>query len=133
MLTMRPLAARRASRNACVTLKTPVRLIAMMSSQSPITASGAPVMPLRRGGRGVCCHRDAVFAFGDVEYKTFRLAAGIANLLCRFGRRLLVDVEQHHPRALAGITERDRAPDAGSCAGDDRDMVLQKRHRRGFL
>src|SRR6478672_8694792 len=48
MLTMRPLAARKGPRNAWVTLKTPVRLMAMMSSQSLITASVAPVMPLRR-------------------------------------------------------------------------------------
>ena len=30
------------------------------------------------------------------------------------GRRLLVHVEQHDPRALARIAERDRAPDAGN-------------------
>ena len=36
------------ARAALATRKVPVRLIAMMSSQSLITASAAPVMPLRR-------------------------------------------------------------------------------------
>ena len=43
-----PLAGAQGARNACVTLNTPVRLMAMMSSQSLITASAAPSMPLRR-------------------------------------------------------------------------------------
>jgi hypothetical protein len=72
--------------------------------------------------------RDAVVAPGDVECKTFRLAAAIANLPRGFARRLLIDVEQHHARALARIAGRNRAPDAASCAGDDRDMVLEKGH-----
>ena len=42
------LAARYGSRKAYVTLKTPFKLIAMMSSASLITASLAPSMPLRR-------------------------------------------------------------------------------------
>jgi hypothetical protein len=75
-------------------------------------------------------HRDAVLAPGDVERKTFRLAAAIANLLRGFARRLLVDVEQHHARALARIAGCDRAPDAGACAGDDRDVVFEKGHER---
>src|SRR4029453_11422148 len=48
ILTIRPLVARNGPRKACVTLNTPVRLVAMMSSQSLITASAAPSMPLRR-------------------------------------------------------------------------------------
>ena len=78
------------------------------------------------------CHRDAVVAPGDVEREAFGLAAGVADFLRRFGRRLLVHVEQHHARALAGIAVRDRAPDAGACAGDDRDVILEKGHG-GFL
>jgi hypothetical protein len=53
-------------------------------------------------------HRDAVLAPGDIEREALRLAAGIADFLRGLGRRLLVDVEQHHPRALAGVAERDR-------------------------
>ena len=114
----------------------------MMSSQSLITASAAPSMPLRRAmpalltriETGPTCSaiafgdRDAILALGDVERETLGLAAGIADFLRRLGRRLLVDVEQHDLRALAGIAGRDRAPDAGACAGDDGDVVLEKGH-----
>ncbi len=62
----------------------------------------------------------------DVERETLGLAAGVANLRGGLGRRLLVHVEQHHLRALAGIAERDRAPDAGAGAGDDRDVILRE-------
>jgi hypothetical protein len=112
MLTMRPLLARKGARNACVTLKTPVRLTAMMSSQSLITASAAPSMPLRRTMPALLtedrdlpdlvgdlfCHRDAVFAVRDVERVTFGTTAGVADLLRGLSRRLLVPVEQHDPR-----------------------------------
>jgi hypothetical protein len=73
-------------------------------------------------------HRDAVLAPDNVEREGLRLAAAIANFPRGFACRLLVDVEQHHARALAGIAGRNRAPDAGACAGDDRDMVLEKGH-----
>ena len=73
-------------------------------------------------------HRDAVFAVRDVERKAFGLAAGVADFLRRFRRRLLVPVEQHDPRALARIAVRDRAPDAGACTGDDGDVILEKGH-----
>ena len=73
-------------------------------------------------------HRDAVFAVGDVEREAFGLAAGVADFLRGLRRRLLVPVEQHDARALAGIAERDRAPDAGACAGDDGDLILEKGH-----
>ena len=73
-------------------------------------------------------HRDAVVAFGDVEQEALRLAAGVADFAGHAGRRLLVHVEQHHARALAGIAFRDRAPDAGACAGDDSDVILEKGH-----
>ena len=63
----------------------------------------------------------------------FGLAAGMTDFLRGLGGRLLVDVEQHRVRALAGITERDRAPDAGAGAGDDRDMVLEKGHGRFLM
>jgi len=59
---------------------------------------------------------DAVRAPGHVERKTLRLAVGIANFPRRLGRRLLVRIKQHQSRALAGITERDRAADAGASA-----------------
>ena len=74
------------------------------------------------------CHRDAIFALRDVERKALRLAAGVADFLRGFRRGLLVPVEQHDPRALARIAVRDRAPDAGACAGDDSDMILEKGH-----
>ena len=114
----------------------------MMSSQSLITASAAPSMPLRRAmpallTRIETCPTLSAICLAtatqssrlvDVERETLRLAAGIADFLRRFGRRLLVDVEQHHLRALAGIADRDRAADAGACAGDDRDVILEKGH-----
>src|SRR5215831_9997768 len=43
MLTTRPLVARSCARKAWVTLNTPLRLTAMMSCQSLITASGSAV------------------------------------------------------------------------------------------
>jgi hypothetical protein len=58
----------------------------------------------------------------------FGLAAGVADFLRRLGRGLLVPIEQHDPRALAGIAGRNRAPDAGACAGDDGDVILEKGH-----
>ena len=61
------------------------------------------------------------------------LPAAKADLLRRLGRRFLVDIEHDDPRALAGITQRDRASDAGACAGDDRDVGRKQRHGRGFL
>jgi hypothetical protein len=48
MLTIRPLVARSCARKAWVTLNTPLRLTAMMSCQSLITASGSAVKALRR-------------------------------------------------------------------------------------
>ena len=68
-------------------------------------------------------HRDAVVALGDVEQKTLGLAAGVADFARHIGRRLLVHVEQHDPRAFARIAVRDRAPDAGTCAGNDCDVI----------
>ena len=73
-------------------------------------------------------HRDAVLASGDIERKALGLAAGVADFLRGFRRGFLVHVEQHDPRALAGISVRDRAPDAGACAGDDGDMIFEKGH-----
>src|SRR5206468_3764018 len=48
-------------------------------------------------------HRVAVLAPDDVEGEAFRLATAIAYLPGGFACRLLVDVEQHHARALARI------------------------------
>ena len=62
-----------------------------------------------------------------------RLAAGGANLGRGFAGRLAIDVEREDLRALAGIAERDGAADAGACAGDDRDVVLQKPGHRCCL
>ena len=73
-------------------------------------------------------HRDAVLAPGDVERKAFGTSAGVADFLRGFRRRLLVPVEQHDARALAGVADRDRAADAGACAGDDGDVILEKGH-----
>ena len=116
----------------------------MMSSQSLITASAAPSMPLRRAmpallTRIETCPTLSAICFAiatqssrlvDVERKALGLAAGVADFLRGFRRRLLVHVEQHDPRALAGVAVRDRAPDAGACAGDDGDMILEKGHGR---
>ena len=74
------------------------------------------------------CHRDAVLASGDIERETFRAAAGVADFLRGFRRRLLVPVEQHDACALAGVADRDGAPDAGACTGDDGDVILEKGH-----
>ncbi len=76
---------------------------------------------------------DAILGLGDVERKTRRRPAGIADLLCRLFGGLAVDVEQHHLGALAGIAERNRAPDAGACAGDNRDVILEKAGHGYFL
>ena len=48
-------------------------------------------------------HRDAVLASRDIERKALRLAAGVADFLRSFSRRLLVHVEQHDARTLARI------------------------------
>src|SRR5262249_16704534 len=48
MLTIRPLVARSCDRKAWATLNMPLRLTAMMSCQSLITASGSAVKALRR-------------------------------------------------------------------------------------
>jgi hypothetical protein len=73
-------------------------------------------------------HRDTVVTFGDVERKAVGRAAGAADFLRRLGGRLLLAVEQHDARAFAGIADRDRAPDAGACAGDDGDVIVEKGH-----
>jgi hypothetical protein len=71
---------------------------------------------------------DAVVTLGDVEEIAHRLAAGIFDFFCHIGCRRLVRVEQHHACAFAGIAVRNRAPDAGACAGDDSDVILEKWH-----
>src|SRR5262249_26068745 len=130
---MRPLLARSGSRNACVTLKTPLRLIAMMSCQSFSTASASAVKTLRRVDPGVVDEdrdvadllgdllgdREAILAIRDVERKALRAAASVADLLRGLRRRRLVDVEQHDARALARKAGGDRAADAGGGARDD--------------
>ena len=137
-----PLVAGSDPRNACVTLNTPVRLIAIISSQSLITASrcaGHAVAPRDAGvvdqdgdrADGVgdpFCHRGAGRAVGDIERKTVGGAAGVADQFCGFFCAFRVDIERDHPCALAGIADCDRAADAGACAGDDRDLVLKEGH-----
>ena len=119
ILTIRPFVARKASRNACVTLNTPLRLIAMMSCQSLTTASGSAVNALRRlmpalltrietwptSAGDLCCRRAAGRAVGDVEREVLRLAAFRTDVGCSFAGRFAVDVQHDHLRALAGITE----------------------------
>ena len=78
--------------------------------------------------RDLLCDGDAVLAFGDVELEAFRLAAGVADFLRGLGGGLLVDVEQHHARALVRIAGRDGAADAGAGAGDDGDVIGEQRH-----
>ena len=63
---------------------------------------------------------------GDVEREVLRLAAGFADVRGRCRGRLAIDVQHGDLRALAGIAKRDGAADAGACAGDDRDVILQK-------
>ena len=114
----------------------------MMSCQSLITASGIAREGVAAVDAGIV-HQDrdrpdlvgdlfgdraAGRAVGHVEREALRLAAGIEDLLGGFGGRLAVDVEHHDLRALARIAERDRAPDAGARAGDDRDVVFEKGH-----
>ena len=117
-----------------------------MSSQSLITASAAPSMPFAAGDAGVVDqdrdlpdlvgdslrHREAVVALADVEHEALGLAAGIADFLGDVGRRLLVHVQNHHARALAGIAVGDRAPDAGARTGNDGDVVGEKGHGVSF-
>ena len=69
---------------------------------------------------------------GDVERKTFRLAAGVADFGGRGSGSFTVDVERCDLCALARKSDGDRAADAGACAGDGRDVVLQER-RHPFL
>ena len=74
------------------------------------------------------CHRGAGRAVGDIERKTVDGAAGVADQFRGFRSTRRVDIERDHPRALAGIADRDRAPDAGARAGDDRDVRLKEGH-----
>jgi hypothetical protein len=76
---------------------------------------------------------DAVLALGHVKLEAFCLAAKLANFLRRFFGGFFVHVEQHDLRALAGITERDRAPDPRTCTGDDGDVILEKAGHGCFL
>src|SRR5262249_9425229 len=135
-----PLLARKGSRNACVTLNTPLRLIAMMSCQSLMTASGSAVNALRRlipallTRTETCPTSLATFAAGGppggpvgaVCGRGWRRAAVLADFRGRLGGRVAVDVERDDLCALAGVAERNRAADAGACAGYDRDMIVQK-------
>jgi hypothetical protein len=59
---------------------------------------------------------------------TSSVAATVADFLRGLRRRLLVDVEQDHARALAREAGGDGSPDAGRGTGDDGDVVFQKRH-----
>src|SRR3954452_896075 len=142
MLTMRPLPARSGARNACVTLKTPVRLIAMMSSQSLITASLAPSMPLRRAMPALLTRIETSPTLSAtcfaIAMQSSRLvtsseklsalppASRISFAVSR--RSLAVDIEHHQPCALAGIAGGDRTADAGASAGDGGDVVGEQGH-----
>jgi hypothetical protein len=53
-------------------------------------------------------------------------SARIEDLLRGFGRGLAVDIEHRDLRALARVADRNRAPDAGTRAGDDRDVIFKK-------
>ncbi len=74
----------------------------------------------------LCGDRAAGRPIGDVEREVLRLAAVRADIGCGFRGRFAVDVQHHHLRAFARITERDAAADAGASTGDDGDVVLQK-------
>ena len=148
MLMMRPLLARNGARNACVTLNTPLRFIAMIVlpvldhgvgvASERVAAVDAGIVDEDRDLADLACdlrrHHAAGVAVADVEREGLRLAAGFADVRGRFGRRLAIDVERGHGRALAGVAERDGAADAGACAGYDRDVILQKSgHGLSFL
>jgi hypothetical protein len=77
------------------------------------------------------CHGGAGGAVGDIERKTVGGAARIENVLRGLVSCLFIDVEQHDPRALARKAERNRAPDAGAGASDDRDVGGQEGHGGG--
>jgi hypothetical protein len=55
-----------------------------------------------------------------------RLAAGFADVRGRLRRPVTIDVEHGDCRALARKAKRDGAPDPGSSAGYDRNVILQK-------
>jgi hypothetical protein len=71
-------------------------------------------------------HCAACRAVADIECEGLRLAAGIADRLRGLGRRVGVNVERGHARALARVAEGDGAANAGAGAGDDRNVVLEK-------
>ena len=112
----------------------------MMSSQSLITASAAPSMPLRRAMPALltrietCPTLSATFL--AIAMQSSRLVTSSAKLsalppasrisLATSAAAFSFMSSMHDPRALAGIAVRDRAPDAGACAGDDRDVVVRE-------
>ena len=70
----------------------------------------------------------AVRTVAHIEREAVGLAAGAFDLLRRFRCRCGVDIERHHARAFAGITQRDGAADAAACTGDDGNVVLKQGH-----
>src|SRR3954451_8738256 len=110
ILTMRPLLARRGLRNACVVLKTPLRLSEMMSFQSFATVSVSAVKALRRVipallTRIETCPTSSATCLASAKQSS-RLVTSSAKLaalppdlripLGGFRDRVGVDVEQHH-------------------------------------
>jgi len=67
----------------------------------------------------------AVGGRGHVALHGQALAARVRDRSRDLLGSLLVDVPDHHPRALAPVPERDRPPDAGAAAGDDRYLPRQ--------
>ena len=111
----------------------------MISSQSLITASAAPVMPLRRAMPALLTRMETgpmvsaiCFAIAAQAARSVTSSAKLSTVppasltsLAVSAGACRVDIERDHPRALAGIADRDRAADAGAGAGDDCDVVLE--------
>ncbi len=70
----------------------------------PLRSDGVQPVNLHLG-RDLFRDRGAVVAAGDIKLETLGRAALVADLAGDPGSGLAVDVEQHHPRALAGIAD----------------------------
>ena len=111
----------------------------MMSCQSFTTASRSPVKAVRRLmpalftriemlpalARHLGSIGTAGLAIRHVEREAVGLAARVEDLLGGLPRGVGVHIEHDDARTLACVADRDRAPDAGTCAGDGRDVVFQ--------
>ena len=128
--TTSPRVSRSAGRNARITLKAPVRLVARTRSQSSSEVSSKRrfLMFTPAATTSACSDpivsrelRDRV-AVGDVE--RVRGDAGARALLDQLGPPR----GGVHPRAGVGERQRGREPDPGRRAGDQRDLAVERAH-----